>query len=294
MPSPVCALQFFHESCVCFSRSVHLCFLSSGDHCVPNVTSINFLARYTASISDPLVRQMKSPALLNIVFLFCVCSLFAQYPATLLAQQSQAPPKRLPEINMQRPRLPGSPPPPEPRQPGSERPTPFGLHVGMSLAQVTTAVGGEKNIKEVKNQWYGLTVPVETDFTDIFATISPETGLCKIAAMVTFPANQSGDQVRLKFSGVRNLLVAKYGEPNKEYDFLHVGALYHDENEFMWSLYKEERTLAMDWVLKGGDSIMLEAKALDQRTGLIVLSYEYQPEFDKWKAQRDKQRQGAL
>jgi hypothetical protein len=167
-------------------------------------------------------------------------------------------------------------------QTGTDRPTPFGFKAGMSREAIIAAVGKE-NVKEMEPMTLTLQkAPKPNSDFDLYTVIvSPSAGLAKVIAGSTINANQSGEQVREKFSTIKASLTAKYGKPDDEFDFVHTGALFEEDNEFMMSLVEGERTLAATWTsLHNGTEIMLKVDGLTMNSALVEVIYEFNPEFD--------------
>ena len=172
-----------------------------------------------------------------------------------------------------------------------QRPAPFGLHPGMTLDQIKTAVG-ERNVSPLpkSNGVYLLSaVPEKAEFFDnFFVAVSSKRGLAKLGAGFSFNSNPSGQQVRENFQKVENLVITKYGKPTDHRDSVHAGALYTGRDEFMTALLQGERELRTFWKLDDGTLLLLEAKAHDSTTALISLTYEFHPEFDAFNEENGK------
>ncbi|MEB6679903.1 hypothetical protein [Acinetobacter lwoffii] len=154
---------------------------------------------------------------------------------------------------------------------------PFGLKVGMSLAEVKK-VSGPAEVLE-KNYYSFKNVPIPyKGFKDYLMVITPKSGLCKVLGFGN-PITTSvyGDGVKAEFSTLKESLIKKYGKPIGDYDFLRAGSIWKNPNEWMMSLYREERILTAAWEPKednGVENIMLKARATGRSTGVITLSYE--------------------
>lgn len=167
-----------------------------------------------------------------------------------------------------------------------QRPAPFGLHPGMTLDQIKTAVG-EKNVSPFPNSKgvYSLSgVPEKAEFFDnFFVAVSSKRGLAKLGAAFSFESNRSGQQVRENFQKVESLLIKKYGKPTDHHDYVRYGAIFKEDDEFMAALQRGERELRSFWKLDDGTMLLLEAKARDSTTAIIGMTYEFHPEFDDFK-----------
>ena len=177
-----------------------------------------------------------------------------------------------------------------------QRPAPFGLHPGMTVDQIKTAVG-ERNVSALPNSkgvYLLSAVPEKPDFFDnFFAAVSSKRGLAKLGAGFSFNSNPSGQQVRENFQKVENLVIAKYGKPTDHRDNVHAGALYTGRDEFMMALLQGARELRSFWKLDDGTLLLLEAKAHDSTTALISLTYEFHPEFDAFNEENGKKNENA-
>lgn len=177
------------------------------------------------------------------------------------------------------------------------RPTPFGFHVGMTKAEVVAAVG-EKNVRQETTDptffWLKSAPTPSREFNEYTVLISPKLGVYTVSAMVDVTTNRSGEQVREKYADIKNLLVARYGKPTNDFDFVHPGALFREDTEFMMSLKQKERSLVAAWVLPDKTNISLEAIGLSIDKASILLIYQFEPEFSAAKAEKDKREQDVL
>jgi hypothetical protein len=174
-----------------------------------------------------------------------------------------------------------------------DRPTPFGFKAGWSHDQVVSAVG-KSHVKLEKDSIVVFdSSPGTTNGFNRFTTAISSKGLAKVSGAVDVPTNRSGEQVREKYAAIKSALVAKYGAPKNDWDFLHAGALFSEPEDFTMSLVKEERTLSCSWELASGTTIVLEANGSSSQEAKIYLSYEFHPEFDTYAADQKKKEQTA-
>jgi hypothetical protein len=173
----------------------------------------------------------------------------------------------------------------------AQRPTPFGFKVGWSRSQVLSAVGGGKPLIEKDSIMVLNAAPGATNGFDTFTVAISRKGLSKVLATMNIATNRSGEQIQGKFSSIKSALVRKYGTPTKEFDFIHVGALWAEPEDFTMSLLKKERTLECYWKLADETTIIIEAGADARETGTINLSYEFHPEFDSYKDDQTQKEQ---
>jgi hypothetical protein len=124
---------------------------------------------------------------------------------------------------------------------------PFGLSRGMSKEAVVAAVGAKNVIKNEGRQVSTVPKP-HLMFESYSLLFSPTVGLVKILALsVIIDTDDFGDQIRSAYDDISTALQQAYGQPNYSFDFLQSGSIWHERNEFMWGLYKKERTLATAW-----------------------------------------------
>lgn len=120
---------------------------------------------------------------------------------------------------------------------------PFGLVMGMT----TEMFNG--NLNELKPGIYEATdVPVpNSDFRKYIVRIGPKTGLCWIKAIGNeMSTNSFGSQLRSRFDDLEARLSELYGQ-GKKTDRLIPGSIWHDNNDWMMALAKEERLLLKQW-----------------------------------------------
>lgn len=172
-----------------------------------------------------------------------------------------------------------------------QRPAPFGLHPGMTLEEIKTAVGEQKvsPFPNSKGVYVLSSVPEKPEFFDnFFVAVSSKRGLAKLGAGFSFKSNRSGQQVRENFQKVESFLVGKYGKPTDHHDYVRAGAIFKEDDEFMAALLQGERELRSFWKLVDGTLLLLEAKAHDSTTALIGLTYEFHPEIDAFNEETKK------
>lgn len=177
-----------------------------------------------------------------------------------------------------------------------QRPAPFGLRPGMTVDQIKTAVG-ERNVSPFPNSrrvYLLSSVPEKLEFFDnFFVAVSSKSGLAKLGASFSFESNRSGEQVRENFQKVEKLLIDKYGKPTDHHDYVHAGAVFKEDDEFMMALLKGQRELRSFWKLDGGTFLLLDATAHNSTVALIGLTYEFHPEFDAFNEENAKKNQNA-
>ena len=161
-------------------------------------------------------------------------------------------------------------------------PKPFGFELGMTKAQLITAIG-QKAITEEKDDVLVLsTAPnPHSSFDSYMVLISPDKGLLKVVAEgLTISVNDEGDQLKDEFEKIYDGLISKYGK-GKRYDFVEGGEANREAEFWMVTLLHGERTLRVDWNYDdktGGNTqtgIALEANALSINKGYISVTYEF-------------------
>jgi hypothetical protein len=172
---------------------------------------------------------------------------------------------------------------------------PFGLRRGMTQDQVTQIVG-KGAVKDTKGDTLRLlTVPKPHPAFEFYSLIfSPTDGLLKIIAYGNdIRTNGFGEAVRSSFTEIRNALSQTYQKPDVDLDFVRAGSIWKEPEDWMMALLKEERDLASAWEKRPLpnhiNDIVLEAKALSQEKGYILLTYE----FDGWAAYVDSVKKKA-
>ena len=156
---------------------------------------------------------------------------------------------------------------------------PFSLRKGMTIkelkqhgALVSDETPGFYHSRQLKNG--------HNSFESYTLIVSPTIGLCKIIAVgKNIESNSSGAQIREVFDFLKEPLVAKYGSPSDNFDFLAVGSIWNDRGDWMMSLVKKERHLATFWTSENLPdnlkNIGLNAHALSPSTGYLKLTYEF-------------------
>jgi hypothetical protein len=167
------------------------------------------------------------------------------------------------------------------------RPTPFGFKPGMTKEQIMAAVGSSHVLVDNRNALALGAAPNPNGNFERYIVLFSPSGLGKVDGIVTVSANRSGEQVIEKYSEIKAALTQKYGKPEKDYNFVHAGALFSEPNEFMMSLLQGERTLACHWSLDDRTSIFLQAEGFNSQSAHITLSYEFHPEFDTYEKEKE-------
>jgi hypothetical protein len=185
---------------------------------------------------------------------------------------------------------------------------PFGLHRGMTREQVLQIVGKDARIVDVKADPDTLLlnrVPKSHPAFEYYGLFfSPTDGLLKIVASgKIISTNVFGEALLNSFIEIRDALSKNYGQM-ENLDYLKSGSIWTDPQDWMMGLSKGERKLAAIWGLAETGNlsdlrqmdlpnrilgIMLEATAMSQDKGNLVLSYE----FEGWNEYVDANRKHA-
>ena len=161
---------------------------------------------------------------------------------------------------------------------------PFGLNMGMTLAQVKSVTG--KNPELVRDDLYEVTPPNPHDmFESYIVQISPKYGVVWIKAIgKDITTNGHGTQLTTAFDNLVSSIERTYGE-YKRTDFLSRGSIWNEPNDFMMGLLKKDRYLMAAWENEYGStlpdnlkSIGVIATAISSTEGYISLEYSSQDE----------------
>lgn len=158
---------------------------------------------------------------------------------------------------------------------------PFGLEMAMPLPRLQGELGAQPT-EGAKHSFTTTSVPQpHPDFARFQLFATPEHGLCKIIAISrSFDTSSFGDELKGKFKDLAAALASKYGE-KKEYDYLKSGSLWTEPQYWMMGLLKKDRTLAAFWTSEKKPmpdsitTISLEARAMSDTRGAIVLTYDF-------------------
>jgi hypothetical protein len=176
---------------------------------------------------------------------------------------------------------------------------PFGFDPGMTKQQIIDELG-QNAIKEAKGDVLTLdNAPrPHSGFEKYILFIDPKRGLVRLDAIgVDISTSVYGDELKDAFNSMEESIASGYGE-SKRYDFLRSGSIWDGRKDWMMGLLKKERTLESFWPnndftkLKGQvTSIDLEAKALSEEKGYLVLGYEFVGFQEYHEEQKNKENQ---
>ncbi len=159
---------------------------------------------------------------------------------------------------------------------------PFGLSKGMTLEEAKKygdfVSGNSPFVYTAKTLAGG-----HPDFESYSIILTPQQGLCKIQASgKDVNTSAFGDELKAKHIEFVKALSNKYGSPGNNYDFLRLGSIWKDPQDWMMALLKKERTLASYWSSPERTnlpdsllSIELVTAALSGSKGYLRLSYEF-------------------
>ena len=148
---------------------------------------------------------------------------------------------------------------------------------------------------------FRVTVPQPNSEFDFYsARATPVTGICRVVGFGNDHKNDAyGTSVRGAYKSLQSALNAKYGN-NKSFDFLRTDALWNEDKEFVWSIFKNERTMSTFWDRGEGSQLPPNVRAINLRivavnssAAYIVLSYEFD-NYDKCEELSDKKDNAGL
>jgi hypothetical protein len=161
---------------------------------------------------------------------------------------------------------------------GSTQQGPFGIHMGMSVSQLTSL--GGRLIEDFGYKLVNPPVP-HSNFVNYIVTATPQHGACKITAISRdIIADSHGRAVRRAYEQLLAALTEKYGPPSQSVDTLKAGSTWKEPRDFIMGLRHEERFLAAfrtdsTSLPDGIRAILVEAKAYRSDVGYVVVGYEF-------------------
>jgi hypothetical protein len=161
--------------------------------------------------------------------------------------------------------------------------TPFGLHMGMTVDQLTAAVGPLSSEKTDLVKVQKVPTPHPT-FTSYYVAFTKTHGLCAINAVSgPIEINAFGDQLKSSIDQVVEQLSGRYGNAQKV-DFLKAGSIWNRPQDWSAGLLKEERVYGFDWREPSNAAslyrIDLQGEAVSLSVAAIRLSFRaknYEP-----------------
>ena len=134
------------------------------------------------------------------------------------------------------------------------------------------------------NLYQTTEVPKQSSLFESYVLQSTkETGLCFVKGIGTDIATDDfGSRIKSEFDGLEELLERKYGPSTDEYDFVRVGSLWDDPQDFMMVLLKNERYLASVWDNEDGanlpnnlEMLTVYASAISTDEGYLSVEYYF-------------------
>ncbi|HOO02692.1 MAG TPA: hypothetical protein PLE76_08260 [Rectinema sp.] len=157
----------------------------------------------------------------------------------------------------------------------------FGIKMGSTLEELA-AMGCNPTLMEGESYIYYVTPPQPHSLFKTYSVIvSPTYGVYRIFAFTgEISCSQYVTELKDKFSDIKKQLALTYGK-SKDYDYLKYSSIWKEPQDWMMSLYKKDRILTSFWAKESGsnvpndlDGIMLEANALSNTKGVLVLRYD--------------------
>lgn len=149
---------------------------------------------------------------------------------------------------------------------------------------------------------YEVSVPNPNPEFDLYmATAAPGVGICRVVGLgKTYENDEYGTSARAAYRRLKSALAARYGN-SKEFDFLRAGAIWDEPREWVWSVYKKERSLSSFWDSQEGSnlpagltSVTLQTKSVNPSSGAyLTVTYEFD-NLDRCDAVKDKADQRGL
>lgn len=177
--------------------------------------------------------------------------------------------------------------------------TPFGLRMGMTLAQLGRF---HPQARRTPGVYIIDGAPAgQPEFVDYMVVVTPGQGLCKVVATgQPVRTSGSGEEVRARFDQLERVLAGKYGDGN-QIDDLKSDSPYTSDRDWMESLLQHDRTYRTTWSLRDGDPlpsnlqyVELDAHAgTTSATGFVDLTYEF-TNFSQCRSELAAQRGNAF
>jgi hypothetical protein len=159
---------------------------------------------------------------------------------------------------------------------------PFGLEMGMSLAQVKESCGDREPVPVADDRYQIVPQKVHPSFIMYIAWINETEGLYYLKAISSNISTSSyGIDLKNEFIRIKNSLDKNYGQ-DSTIDALLPGSIWNEPGDWMSGLVHKERYLLTSWNKESGaalpdsiTAILLQASADDTSTGSIQLEYEF-------------------
>lgn len=170
---------------------------------------------------------------------------------------------------------------------------PFGFYKGMTQQEVLSLLGSSNVKIKSPERITAYTAPKpHHEFEMYYLYFAPKHGLLKIIALgKSTQGDAGGEEVRSRFESLKNALTNSYGD-SEDQDYLKRGSMWKRPQDFMMSLYKEERVYESTWKPQNKpnniDFIRLSIVGEGPSKGYLRLSYELEG-WDDYVDARDKQ-----
>jgi len=121
------------------------------------------------------------------------------------------------------------------------------------------------------------------EFELYVASAAPGVGICRVTGIgKTYKNDEYGTSAKAAYDRFKSALTSRYGN-SKAFDFLRSGALWDEPREWVWSIYKDERTLSSYWdeeehsnLPAGLLSVSLKARSVNPSSGAyLTVTYEF-------------------
>lgn len=152
---------------------------------------------------------------------------------------------------------------------------PFGFAMGQTLTDQVKSANQCQSKKE--GIWSCKTAPTPLDGAEFYVIGVTSDGLVHTVKVVSsnFDNDEYGSKVKARYEEIESLLTAKYGKPDKEFDFLLSGSIWDEPKDFAMSLFKEQRTLSKFWKIAGtGVAIMIQAFGSSMSSTYLIVQYQ--------------------
>lgn len=159
---------------------------------------------------------------------------------------------------------------------------PFGISMGMSANYLASKIPSFSRASD--DFTYGSDGALLDNrlFKVYRYVLTSKTGVCEVGASTPdFESNRYGDQIRVKFQWVSDLVKENYGEPLYKIEKAKPNALYDHLTEFTKALHYDEYTMIHYWdALKQNKTfpnniaqIFVVAQAPSTKQGTVMINY---------------------
>lgn len=155
----------------------------------------------------------------------------------------------------------------------------FGVGMGDPVGKYSPKAASDRS----NPNFVSITVPEPNPEFVSYVALTDESGvICRVTGVGRDHDNDDyGTETKKIFINMKTALEERYGR-NKFFDFIRYGALWNEPREWIWSIYKKERSLSAFWdadeksnLPPSISSIVLSTKAVSANAAYITLSYEF-------------------